>query len=78
MSEEGFMQLWGEDIRIMSFDATDSVEDWWVKWGRILTQPNDPSNSVELTKSMQPELKVRVVVADHPPFRASRSPSEQA
>ncbi|KAG6911039.1 hypothetical protein DXG01_005455 [Tephrocybe rancida] len=40
MDEKTFKAIWGEEMDLFRYDATEKVEDWWTKWGSLLVRGN--------------------------------------
>jgi len=38
MNEKSFKAIWGDEIDLFVYDASEKVEDWWTKWGPLLTR----------------------------------------
>lgn len=38
MDEEAFRAIFGEEFSQYSHDATEQVEDWWTKWGTVISK----------------------------------------
>lgn len=56
MDEESFKEIWGDEIEMFNYDATEKVEDWWTKWGSFLERgrtngiPAPPSIQVSVSQ----------------------------
>ncbi|KAG6831553.1 hypothetical protein H0H92_009472 [Tricholoma furcatifolium] len=51
MDETTFKTIWGDEMELFGYDATEKVEDWWTKWGPLLA--HDSSNRRSLSSSLQ-------------------------
>lgn len=38
MDEDNFRAIFGEELNQYSHDATEQVEDWWTKWGAVISK----------------------------------------
>ncbi|TFK37090.1 hypothetical protein BDQ12DRAFT_685787 [Crucibulum laeve] len=54
MDEVIFREVWGKEIAIYSYDATEQVDDWWTKWGSMLVRgsTNGASHSTNVEVSI--------------------------
>lgn len=56
MNEQALREIWGNEIELYGYDASEIVEDWWTKWGPLLVraspngQPVSPSLQVSVSK----------------------------
>ncbi|KAF5381767.1 hypothetical protein D9615_005435 [Tricholomella constricta] len=54
MDEETFREIWGDEMDLFMYDASEKVDDWWTKWGPLLIRGNSNRQSV------MPSLQVSV------------------
>ncbi|GLB41019.1 putative FAD binding domain containing protein [Lyophyllum shimeji] len=54
MDEKTFKAIWGDEMDLVMYDASEKVEDWWTKWGPVLVREN-PNR-----RSMAPSLEVSI------------------
>ncbi|KAG6865455.1 hypothetical protein C0991_002378 [Blastosporella zonata] len=54
MDEKTFKAIWGDEMDLFMYDATEKVEDWWTKWGPLLIRGN-PNR-----RSLGPSLQVSI------------------
>ncbi|KAG6833144.1 hypothetical protein H0H87_010858 [Tephrocybe sp. NHM501043] len=54
MDETIFKVIWGDEMDLFMFDATEKVEDWWTKWGPLLIRGNPHR------RSLGPSLQVSI------------------
>ncbi|KAF8066743.1 hypothetical protein FPV67DRAFT_1364383, partial [Lyophyllum atratum] len=54
MDEKTFKAIWGDEMHLLMYDASEKVEDWWTKWGPVLVRGN-PNR-----RSMAPSLQVSI------------------
>uniref|UniRef100_A0A0W0FSV0 FAD-binding domain-containing protein n=1 Tax=Moniliophthora roreri TaxID=221103 RepID=A0A0W0FSV0_MONRR len=40
MSEQSFWDIWGEELKFYPFDASEKADDWWTKWGALVSRQN--------------------------------------
>lgn len=40
MDEKSFKEIWGDELDLFDYDASEKVEDWWTKWGPLLVREN--------------------------------------
>jgi salicylate hydroxylase len=54
MDEKTFKEMWGDELDLFAYDASEKVEDWWTKWGPLLVRegPN--------RRSMVPNVQVSI------------------
>lgn len=45
-----FRQVWGNELRLWTYDPTDKVDDWWGQYGSFIMRRHDRS-SMEVTIS---------------------------
>jgi len=38
LDERTFWELWGDELAFFTYDAMETVQDWWTKWGAVLTR----------------------------------------
>ncbi|KAJ7220572.1 hypothetical protein GGX14DRAFT_354471 [Mycena pura] len=38
IDEKRFYEMWGDEMEMFSYFATDKVDDWWTKWGSLLAR----------------------------------------
>ncbi|KAF8965779.1 hypothetical protein BDZ97DRAFT_755760 [Flammula alnicola] len=47
MDETSFRAVWGDELTMYAYDATEQVDDWWTQWGSLMTRkdhkPQDES-----------------------------------
>lgn len=53
MDEKRFMEIWGDELVLFSYDAAEKVEDWWTKWGALLDRIGDEG----VAKAIQVEIQ---------------------
>ncbi|KAG5645681.1 hypothetical protein DXG03_005519 [Asterophora parasitica] len=54
MDEKTFKAIWGDEMDLFMYDASEKVDDWWTKWGPLLVRGN-PNR-----RSMAPSLQVSI------------------
>ncbi|KAG5652553.1 hypothetical protein H0H81_004614 [Sphagnurus paluster] len=54
MDEKTFRAIWGDEMDLFMYDASEKVEDWWTKWEALLVRGN-PNR-----RSMVPSLQVSI------------------
>jgi salicylate hydroxylase len=54
MDEQAARAIWGAELELFAYDASEIVEDWWTKWGPLLfrASPNGQSVSPSLQVSV--------------------------
>lgn len=56
MDEKAARAIWGSELELFAYDASEIVEDWWTKWGPLLAraspngQPVSPNLQVSISK----------------------------
>ncbi|KAF8347531.1 hypothetical protein F5887DRAFT_1072530 [Amanita rubescens] len=68
IDEAGLPSLWQGQIELFSYDVTERVEDWWMKWGWLVRRTGMDSNDSQMDeeasdKVITPNLQVSVVTA---------------
>jgi salicylate hydroxylase len=38
MDEAAFRTIWGEELAMYAHDATEHVDDWWMRWGTLISR----------------------------------------
>ncbi|KAJ7750389.1 hypothetical protein DFH07DRAFT_827541 [Mycena maculata] len=38
IDEHRFNEMWGDELELFSYFATEKVDDWWTKWGSLLAR----------------------------------------
>ncbi|KAF8994015.1 hypothetical protein BDQ17DRAFT_1431283 [Cyathus striatus] len=72
MDEATFKAIWGDELALLAYDATDTVEDWWTKWGSMLKRQSISGNMVNEFSgqgngvSVMPNVAVMVSQRDSP------------
>jgi len=46
MNETSFREIWGDEIDFYVYDATEKAEDWYIKWGRLMSQHTNRTSMV--------------------------------
>jgi len=54
MDERTFKAIWGDEMDLVMYNASENVEDWWTKWGPVLARGN-PNR-----RSLAPSLEVSI------------------
>ncbi|KAH9474456.1 FAD-dependent monooxygenase OpS4 [Psilocybe cubensis] len=49
MDEAEFKAVWGQELDVYTHDATDQVDDWWTKWGNMMSKKPQHSSSASST-----------------------------
>ncbi|THU85129.1 FAD/NAD(P)-binding domain-containing protein [Dendrothele bispora CBS 962.96] len=57
MNETSFREIWGDEIDFYVYDATEKAEDWYIKWGRLMSQQ---TNRVDITVPPTPTVEVSI------------------
>ncbi|KAJ6611200.1 hypothetical protein B0H10DRAFT_1810063 [Mycena sp. CBHHK59/15] len=52
ISEKRFREMWGDEMEMFSYFATEQVEDWWTKWGSLLARDSGGGN-VPMTPTVE-------------------------
>lgn len=53
MDETSFRQVWGDELDLYAYDATEKVDDWWTKWGSFISEPRRNSTATPPTPTVQ-------------------------
>ncbi|KAJ7705437.1 hypothetical protein B0H17DRAFT_1037955 [Mycena rosella] len=60
IDERRFREMWGEEMEMFSYFATEKVDDWWTKWGSLLARdtgkpevPMSPTVEVNVSSGQQ-------------------------
>jgi len=60
IDERRFREMWGDEMDMFSYFATDNVDDWWTKWGSLLARdtgkpevPMTPTVEVSVSSGQQ-------------------------
>ncbi|KAF8880531.1 hypothetical protein BD779DRAFT_1675877 [Infundibulicybe gibba] len=59
MDPDVFVEIWDDEIHVFEHDATESVEDWWTKWGALLER-GSPTQTQGLAVTRTRSLEVSV------------------
>jgi len=38
MDESAFRSVWGNELALYAYDATEQVDDWWGRWGTLISR----------------------------------------
>ncbi|KAF7324616.1 FAD-binding-3 domain-containing protein [Mycena kentingensis (nom. inval.)] len=52
IDETRFREMWGDEMEMFSYFATERVDDWWTKWGSLLAR-NTGKPDVPLTPTVE-------------------------
>lgn len=65
IDEAGLPALWQGQIELFSYDVTERVEDWWMKWSWLVrrTAGDGQMDEEVCDKGITPNLQVSVVTA---------------
>ncbi|KAF9223161.1 FAD/NAD(P)-binding domain-containing protein [Gyrodon lividus] len=64
VDDKRLSSTFAEFVKLFDFDACESVEDWWTKWGQAMRTPRSvPSHSSDTPASEPPMLDADVVRA---------------
>ncbi|KAF9465928.1 hypothetical protein BDZ94DRAFT_1252593 [Collybia nuda] len=55
MDEKTFKEIWGDELDLFVYDASEKVEDWWTKWGPLLVRENLNR------RSLAPNVRVELI-----------------
>jgi salicylate hydroxylase len=53
MNETSFREIWGDEVDFYVYDATEKAEDWYIKWGRLMSPPHRGSITVPPTPTVE-------------------------
>ncbi|ESK91893.1 FAD/NAD(P)-binding domain-containing protein [Moniliophthora roreri MCA 2997] len=62
MSEQSFWDIWGEELKFYPFDASEKADDWWTKWGALVSRQNSRNGANFFTP---PTPTVEVSISNH-------------
>ncbi|KAH9474457.1 hypothetical protein JR316_0012916 [Psilocybe cubensis] len=67
MDEGSFRAVWGEELNTYTYDASEQVDDWFTKWGTMMSKNSEDAKDAPKTPSSIPGLhRVSISQFDHP------------
>jgi len=56
MDEAAFRSIWGEELTMYAHDATERVDDWWVRWGTLISRKGIKDEEKESSPTATPMI----------------------
>ncbi|PPQ79021.1 hypothetical protein CVT25_002330 [Psilocybe cyanescens] len=66
MDEGSFRAVWGEELNTYTYDASDQVEDWFTKWGAMMSKNMEETKDAPKISSIPGLHRVSISQSDHP------------
>ena len=54
MDETAFRSVWGEELAMYAHDATEHVDDWWARWGTLISRKGMKDEEEESNPTAMP------------------------
>ena len=56
MDESAFRSVWGNELALYAHDATEQVDDWWGRWGTLISRKGIKHEEEESSPTAMPSI----------------------
>jgi len=56
MDESAFGSVWGNELALCAYDATEQVDDWWGRWGTLILRKGIKHEEEESSPIAMPSI----------------------